>query len=37
LVLYGIRHQGTRALRVTNGHGLWGRMRGWMREMVSGA
>jgi cell division protein FtsA len=37
LVFYGIRHQGTRAMRVTNGHGLWGRMRGWMREMVSGA
>jgi len=37
LVLYGIRHQGTRAMRVTNGNGLWGRMRGWMREMVSGA
>ena len=37
LVLYGVRHQGTRALRVTNGAGLWGRMRGWMREMVSGA
>lgn len=37
LVLYGVRHQGTRAMRVTNGNGLWGRMRGWMREMVSGA
>ena len=37
LVLYGTRHQGTRALRVTNGAGLWGRMRGWMREMASGA
>ena len=37
LVLYGVRHQGTRMLRVANGNGLWGRMRGWMREMVSGA
>ncbi|HLA24146.1 MAG TPA: cell division protein FtsA [bacterium] len=37
LVLYGIRHQDTRAMRVANGNGLWGRMRGWMREMVSGA
>lgn len=37
LVLYGIHHQGTRAMRVTNGAGFWGRMRGWMREMVSGA
>jgi cell division protein FtsA len=36
LVLYGARHAGTRALRATNGSGLWGRMRGWMREMVSG-
>ncbi|HEU5299700.1 MAG TPA: cell division protein FtsA [bacterium] len=37
LVLYGAQHRGTRAVRHTNGHGIWGRVRGWMREMVSGA
>lgn len=37
LVLYGAQHRGTGAARHTNGHGFWGRMRGWMREMVSGA
>jgi cell division protein FtsA len=36
LVLYGARHAGTRVLRATNGNGVWGRMRGWMRELVSG-
>lgn len=37
LVLYGVRHRGAKAVRTTNGVGLWGRMRGWVREMVSGA
>ncbi len=37
LVLYGVRHRGARVARHTNGAGLWGRMRGWMRAMVSGA
>jgi cell division protein FtsA len=37
LVLYAARHRGTKAVRTTNGHGLMGRMRGWIREMVQGA
>lgn len=37
LVLYGVRHRGARVMRQTNGHGIWGRMRGWVREMVTGA
>lgn len=36
LVLYGVRHRGAKAVRTTNGAGLWGRMRGWVREMVTG-
>ena len=36
LVLYAVHHRGARVVRHTNGHGFWGRMRGWMREMVSG-
>ncbi len=36
LVLYGVRHGGTRRVRATNGHGFFGRMRGWFREMVQG-
>jgi cell division protein FtsA len=36
LVLYAARHRGTKAVRTTNGHGLMGRMRGWIREMVHG-
>ncbi len=37
LVFYGVRHGGTKAVRATNGTGLWGRMRGWVRAMVQGA
>lgn len=37
LVLYGAQHHGTGTVRHANGNGFWGRMRGWMREMVSGA
>lgn len=37
LVLYATRHRGARVLRHTNGAGFWGRMRGWVRDMVSGA
>jgi len=37
LVLYGVRHGERRVLRHANGSGFWGRMRGWVREMVSGA
>lgn len=37
LVLYGLRHGGGKSVQVTNGAGLWGRMRGWLREMVHGA
>lgn len=37
LVLYGVRHGGTKAVRTTNGAGLWGRLRGWVREVVTGA
>ncbi len=34
LVLHGVRHGGAKAVRTTNGHGIFGRMRGWIREMV---
>lgn len=34
LVLYGVRHGSSKAVRTTNGHGILGRMRGWLREMV---
>lgn len=37
LVLYGIRHGGPKPVRTTNGDGLMGKMRGWLREMVHGA
>lgn len=37
LVLYGIRHGGPKPARTTNGDGLMGKMRGWLREMVHGA
>lgn len=37
LVLYGVRHRGPKAVRTTNGAGLWGRLRGWVREVVTGA
>lgn len=37
LVLYGVRHRGAHVARHSNGAGFWGRMRGWVREMVSGA
>ncbi len=37
LVRYGAHHRGSRMMRVSNGDGFWGRMRGWVREMVSGA
>jgi len=36
-VLYGVRHRGAHVVRQTNGAGIWGRMRGWVREMVTGA
>ncbi len=36
LVLYGVRHGGTKTVRATNGHGLLGRMRGWLKEVVQG-
>lgn len=36
LVLYGVRHGGAKTVRATNGHGIVGRMRGWLREMVHG-
>jgi cell division protein FtsA len=37
LVLYGVRHGGPKPVRSTNGDGLMGKMRGWLREMVHGA
>lgn len=37
LVLYGVRHGSTKALRTANGAGVWGRLRGWVREVVTGA
>lgn len=37
LVLYGVRHGGPKPVRSTNGAGLVGKMRGWIREMVHGA
>ncbi len=37
LVLYGVRHGRAKTMRASNGHGLFGRMRGWLREMVQGA
>jgi cell division protein FtsA len=37
LVLYGVRHGSAKSVRATNGAGLWGRMRGWWREVVQGA
>lgn len=36
LVLYGVRHGSTKVARVANGTGLWGKMRGWLREVVHG-
>ncbi|MDQ7843209.1 MAG: cell division protein FtsA [Armatimonadota bacterium] len=36
LVLYGVRHRAARTVRQANGHSFWGRMRGWVREMVLG-
>ena len=36
LVLYGVHHAGRKSVRATNGAGLWGRMRGWVRELVHG-
>jgi len=36
LVLYGVRHGGPKPARATNGAGLVGRVRGWIREMVHG-
>ncbi|HLQ64294.1 MAG TPA: cell division protein FtsA, partial [bacterium] len=37
LVLYGVRHGGSKMVRTTNGDGIFGKMRGWLREMVHGA
>lgn len=37
LVLYGVRHGTTKPVHATNGAGLVGKMRGWIREMVHGA
>lgn len=37
LVFYGVRHGRTKTVRATNGHGIFGKMRGWFREMVQGA
>jgi len=37
LVLYGAHHAGAARVRATNGNGWLGRMRGWLREVVSGA
>jgi cell division protein FtsA len=37
LVLYGVRHGGSTMVRTTNGDGIFGKMRGWLREMVHGA
>lgn len=37
LVLYGARHGSTKMVRTTNGHGILGRVRGWLREVVQGA
>ncbi len=37
LVFHGVHHGRTAAVRSTNGHGILGRMRGWVREMVQGA
>jgi cell division protein FtsA len=36
LVLYGVRHGGSRPTRGGNGAGLWGRVRSWWREVVHG-
>ena len=37
LVQYGVRHGGPQPVHATNGAGILGRMRGWLREMVQGA
>lgn len=37
LVLHGARHAGDMRVRATNGNGWLGRMRGWLREVVTGA
>jgi len=37
LVQYGVRHGGPKPVHATNGAGILGRMRGWLREMVQGA
>ncbi|MDQ7819793.1 MAG: cell division protein FtsA [Armatimonadota bacterium] len=36
LVLYGVRHGGSRPSRGGNGTGLWSRVRSWWREVVHG-
>ncbi len=37
LVFYGVHSGRAKSVRVTNGHSIFGKMRGWLREMVQGA